>query len=84
LTLRPPIGELIYDLEHYCRQEGLDPLLILSVMRIETKERKPMHNWREKICRTKEWMKNKKMKQEQDPAACMDNEKAHSYQMNRR
>lgn len=58
--ISPPIGELIYDLEQYCRQEGLDLLLILSVMRNETKERKPMRNWREKISRTKEWMKQAK------------------------
>ena len=47
--ISPPIWERSYDLDNYCRQEGLDPLHILSVMRNEIKGRKPRGTWREKI-----------------------------------
>ena len=47
--ISPPIWGRSCDLENYCRQEGLDPLHILSVMRNEIKERKPRGAWREKI-----------------------------------
>lgn len=74
--ISPPIGELIYDLENYCRQEGLDSLLILSVLKNEVKERKPMRSWRERINLTKEWVKQAvKIKEENDSAAGMDNQK---------
>jgi hypothetical protein len=47
--ISPPIWERNYDLKNYCRQEGLDPLHILTVLRNEIKERKLMDAWREKI-----------------------------------